>query len=159
MKYVGLYAKALAAAAVAGLGAYSTAIQDGSGLSASEVVGLIITVLVAAGAVWAVPNIPDGVRVYGKMFVGAIVAGLGTLGTGFTDGSLSQVEVISAVVAFIVALGLVGVTSNAASSDLVDPDTKKILPVTSETKYELYNERVVKANPTDPNPQVVLGDG
>lgn len=149
--YVGLYAKAIAGAAVAGLGSYSAAIQDGSGVSGSEWLALAVTVLVAAGAVWAVPNIPASVASYGKAFVGAAVAVLGTLGTSWTDGSLTQIEVISAIVAGIVALGLVSATSNAAESDPVV--NKKLVGVSTRSK-----RRLVEAPAVGPNPDIVVGE-
>jgi hypothetical protein len=48
------YAKAIVAAVIAGLGAVASSMDDG--LTAQEIVGSIITFLVAAGVVWGVPN-------------------------------------------------------------------------------------------------------
>lgn len=156
-KYAGLYAKALAGAAVAGLSAYSVAVQDGSGITASEALVIVGTVLVALGGIFLIPNVPEGVRVYGKAILGAVIALVGTLGTGLTDGGLSQVEVVGAIIAFIVALGLVGVTSNAASSDPVTPKGK-VVPIPSEVKYNLYREQKAASGViTEAESQVVVG--
>jgi hypothetical protein len=49
------YAKAIVAAATAGLGALATALADGK-LTAVEIVGVIAVAVVAGGAVFTVPN-------------------------------------------------------------------------------------------------------
>jgi len=51
------YAKAIVAALTAGLGAYGTAVADGS-VTAQEWVGVAVAVLAGLGLVWAVPNQP-----------------------------------------------------------------------------------------------------
>jgi hypothetical protein len=48
------YAKAIVAAVIAGLGALASSMDDG--LTAQEIIGSVITFLVAAGVVWGVPN-------------------------------------------------------------------------------------------------------
>jgi len=51
------YAKAVLAAAIAGLGALGTALTDGS-VSTAEWVAVASAVVVALGVVWGVPNKP-----------------------------------------------------------------------------------------------------
>lgn len=58
MNVIAPYAKAVTAALVAGLGALATALDD-SAVSAQEGVTVAIALLVALGAVWAVPNRPS----------------------------------------------------------------------------------------------------
>lgn len=48
------YAKAIVAALIAGLGSLASSMDDG--LTGQEIVGSIVTFLVAAGVVWGVPN-------------------------------------------------------------------------------------------------------
>lgn len=138
-KYIGLYAKALSAAAVAGFGAYATALQDGPGVTGAEGIGIVIAVLLSLGAVWAVPNVPSVVAGYGKALAGALIAGLTVVGTGWLDGSVSQVEIVNAIIAFIVGLGLVAGVSNAAESDPTDAKGS-LIPVTQGEKQAYVNE-------------------
>lgn len=51
------YAKAIVGGLVAGLGAYQTALMDGS-VTAAEWAGVAIAALTAAAAVWATANKP-----------------------------------------------------------------------------------------------------
>ena len=55
---MGAYAKALVAAAVAGLTALATGYDD-SNLAIKEIIMAVVAALTALGAVWAVPNTPD----------------------------------------------------------------------------------------------------
>ncbi len=54
-----IYIKAILAALVAGLSALATALDNGA-ISAQEAVTAAIATLVALGAVYAIPNAPDG---------------------------------------------------------------------------------------------------
>lgn len=137
IKYIGLYAKAFSAAALAGFGAYVSAVQDGPGVTGSELLGIIIAVLVSLGAVAAVPNLPAGVAKYLKAGTGAAVAFLSAVAVGWLDGSISAAEWYAAAFAGLSALGLVGIVSNAAESDPVDVDTKKLVGVTRAQKADL----------------------
>ncbi len=49
------YAKAIVAAVTAGGGALATALVDGK-LTAAEIIGVVVVAVVAAGAVFTVPN-------------------------------------------------------------------------------------------------------
>lgn len=115
----GMIAKALAATAVSGLGAYAAALPDG--VTPAEVVGVAVTTLVALGAVWAVPNTPKPVRRYGKAIVAALVGAGGPIGTGLADGVLTQTEIVTAVIALIVGAGLTGAVPNAGVSAGLGP--------------------------------------
>lgn len=55
MKKIAPYAKAVTAAVIAGLTALVTALDDGS-VTAQEGVIIVIALLTALGAVWAIPN-------------------------------------------------------------------------------------------------------
>jgi len=54
MNYIATIAKAIAAAATAFGAAYATALPDG--IVTSEWITIAIATIVAAGAVWAIPN-------------------------------------------------------------------------------------------------------
>lgn len=98
---VGLYAKAVTGAVVAGLTSALAALDDGT-VTPPEWAGIIATVLVAAGAVWAVPNLNAGVARYGKAITGGLVAGLGAAGVALTDGAITAAEWV------IIALAVLG---------------------------------------------------
>lgn len=53
---------------------------------------------------------------YAKAVIGALVAGLGILGEGLTDGSLSGQEWIAAAIAALIALGGVYVVPNRSTA-------------------------------------------
>lgn len=55
MNRIAPYAKALIGAVVAGLGALSVALEDGS-ISSQEWISIVAAFLVALGAIFAVPN-------------------------------------------------------------------------------------------------------
>jgi hypothetical protein len=134
MENIGLYAKAVAGSVAAGLTAAVTALTDGvvTGFEWTVIVGAF---LVAFGAVWLVPNVPESVRKYGKMIVGGLVAVVASVGAALVDGTgVSQAELLTIALALLAGLGLVGVTPNAASSDAVDPLTNKVVPVSAEVK-------------------------
>lgn len=131
---IGLYAKAIAGSAAAGLTAAVTALTDGQ-ITGFEWTIIVGAVLVGLAAVWAVPNVPEPVRKYGKMIVGGLVAVVASVGAALVDGSgVSQAELLTIALAALAGLGLVGVTPNAASSDAVDPLTNKVVPVSAEVK-------------------------
>lgn len=149
---IGIYVKALATLVVTGLTAYIAAAADGS-VTAVEWVTIAIAVVVATGVVWAIPSTPKWFQSYGKAFAGALVAGLSSLAVGLSDGdpdgavgSLSQAEIITAIVAFIVALGLVAAAPNAASSDPTGVDGR-IVPVSYATKQGLVGGQPPTATP------------
>jgi len=134
MENIGLYAKAFAGAVAAGLTAAVTALTDGSvtGFEWTIIVGAFLAGLVG---VWAIPNVPESVRKYGKMIVGGLVAVVASIGAALVDGTgVSQAELLTIALALLAGLGLVGVTPNAASSDAVDPLTNKVVPVSAEVK-------------------------
>jgi hypothetical protein len=54
---------------------------------------------------------------YAKAIIAALIAGLGILGEGLTDGSLSGQEWIAAAVAALVALGGVYLVPNRAAAE------------------------------------------
>jgi hypothetical protein len=115
---VGQYAKAIVGAVLAGGMAVITALEAGrvEGVEWATVAG---TLLLALGAVFAVPNMPDGVRRYGKAIVGGLVAAVGAAGTALVGGwPFSPDEWLAIVVALVSGLGLVAVTPNAALSDV-----------------------------------------
>jgi peptidoglycan/LPS O-acetylase OafA/YrhL len=129
MSNIGLYAKAIVAAASAAATTAITALQDGE-LSTADWLTIIGAFVVALGAVFATPNIPEGVRVYGKAIVAFVAAAVASLTTSFIDGTgLSLQETLGALVAGLAALGLTYGVSNAAESDPIDPETRKIIPV------------------------------
>ncbi|MGH3503874.1 MAG: hypothetical protein ACRDQA_23710 [Nocardioidaceae bacterium] len=117
---IGLYAKAGAGVVVAGLGATVTALDDGL-ITGPEWVGIVVTVLVALGAVWAVPNLPGRVRRYAKAITAGLIAGLGSIATSLTGGSVDAAASLTAVGALIVGAGLTGVAPNAPASVATTP--------------------------------------
>ncbi|MFW6598108.1 hypothetical protein ACQBAU_16380 [Propionibacteriaceae bacterium Y2011] len=133
---IGLYAKAIAGAVVAGLTAATTALADGT-ITLVEWMVIAGAFLAAAAAVWAVPTLPEGVARYGKIATSALIALAGSLGTGLADGALSSQEIITAVIALLVGSGLVASVPNAAGDDPADPVTRKLVPVSTATKAAL----------------------
>jgi hypothetical protein len=117
---LGLYGKAFSGAVVSALTAYSTAYSDGGGVTTSEWIGVAVATIGSFGLIWAVPNTPRAVAKYGKLLAAGFAALGSSLIVGLLDGSLSQPEVITAVIAFGLASGLTGTVSNAASSDPSD---------------------------------------
>lgn len=133
---IGLYTKAILAAFIGAGGAATTALQDGL-ITPVEWVAIVITLVVGAGAVFAVPNVPDSVRVYGKAIVAGLVAGLGSLGTAMTDGAVTSAEVIALVTALVVGSGLVSIAPNAESSDVIYDYDPADLPDDEEAHGDL----------------------
>jgi peptidoglycan/LPS O-acetylase OafA/YrhL len=141
--YIGLYAKAAAGGVTAAFAAYVSAVQDGPGVAGYEFLSIVLAFVVGCGAVWLVPNLPAGVSRYLKAGVGALVAVLSALITGWTDGSINASEWYAALFAGLAALGLVGVVPNAAESDPVDVSTKKLVGVTRAQKSALVTGSTV----------------
>jgi hypothetical protein len=105
-----IYARAIAAAAVAGLTAAITALNDGV-INGGEWIAIIITIVVALGAVYAVAG--GGVQRTMKVVTAAIVAGLGAVATAWTTHhgfDFTGNEWISIALAVLLALGVVGAT-------------------------------------------------
>ena len=116
MQSIGLYAKAVSAAVVAVLTAYITALSDGV---VTEVEWTVVATagVASTAAVWAIPNVPAVLRTYGKAGAAGLLAGLASLGVGYTDAVLTQPELLTAVVALITGSGLVAAVPNAFASD------------------------------------------
>lgn len=99
------FARAIVGAVVAGLASAIAALQNGYGIEPAEWVAIIISFLVAGGAVWAIPTKREGVGRYGKAITAALVTALGVLGTGLADdGYLNQTEWLMAITALLSAL-------------------------------------------------------
>lgn len=49
----------------------------------------------------------EAIAPYAKAFIGSLVAGLGALLTALDDGSLSAQEIVTVIIAFLVAFGAV----------------------------------------------------
>lgn len=114
---VGVYAKAAAGVVVAGLGAAITALEDGR-ISGAEWIAIVVAALVALGAVWAIPSLPDTVRRYGKEGAAGVIAGLGVIATALTGGGVTAADILTAIGALIVGSGLTGVTPNARTTEV-----------------------------------------
>lgn len=115
---IGAYAKAVSATVVAGLTAAITALEDGQ-ITAYEWTVVLAAAAVAAAAVWAVPNTPEGVRKYGKAATAGVIAVLGAVGAAVLDGTgISQDEWLAIIVALLGGLGLTYAVPNADHSDL-----------------------------------------
>lgn len=146
---LGLYGKAFSGAVVAGLGAYSTALGDGpAGLqhvTPAEWIAIVLSFLASFGVVWAIPQTPAVFAKYGKLIFAGIAAAGSSLITGLLDGSLSQTEIITAIIAFSLASGLTGAVSNAASSDPVRDG--KLVPVSTGAKEDLVAAPVHQEDP------------
>lgn len=54
-------------------------------------------------------------QTYAKAIVGALIAALGTVSAGLSDGSLTPVEIVAAITAFLVAFSAVWATPNKTS--------------------------------------------
>lgn len=134
----GLYTKAIASLVVTGLTAYITAASDGD-VTTVDWISIAIAVLAAAGVIWAIPNTPSWLATYGKSLAAALIAGLSSLIIGLTQGDngLTQPELLTAIIGFITALGVVAIAPNAASSDPVDPATGHVIPISQEEKLEI----------------------
>jgi hypothetical protein len=131
---IGLYGKAFSGAVVAALGAYSNALQDGSGITASEWIVIVLAFIASFGIVWSIPLTPAVLATYGKLVFSGLAAAGSSLVQGLIDGNLTQPEVITAVIAFCLASGLTGAVSNAAGSDPVDPTTNRQVAITTSAK-------------------------
>lgn len=117
---IGLYAKAIVGAAMAAATTAISALADGS-ITGGEWATILVSFLVAVGAIWYVPNTPESVRKYGKAITSALVAGAGSAVIAFTDGGgVSTTEWITILIALAAGAGIVIPTSNAVSSDPVD---------------------------------------
>lgn len=113
---VGIYAKAIAGATVAGLTAALTALDDGT-ITAYEWTVITGTTIAALAGVWAVPNTPTGITRYGKAFTAAAVAGLGAVGAGIVDGAMTQADWVTVAIAVAGGLGVTYTVPNSAHSD------------------------------------------
>lgn len=122
MSTIGLIAKAIVGAAVAAAGAVTTALQNGH-IELVEWVAIALAFFVALGAIWATPNLPDGVKRYGKAIVAALVAGLAAVGTALIDGNISPDEWVVIVIALLSGSGLVYVAPDAPASTNIPPSS------------------------------------
>lgn len=137
MSTIGLYIKAIGTLVVTGLTAYIAALADGD-VTSVEWITIVISVVIATAIVWAVPSTPAVFQKWGKAIASAVVAALSSIAVGLTDGNgLSQAEIITAIVAGLTSLGLIGFASNAASSDPYNPATKQVHPVSYDEKAAL----------------------
>src|SRR5439155_1051762 len=97
---IGLYTKAIGSLVVTGLTAYITAASDGH-VTSTDWITIVIAVLAALGVVWAIPSTPAWLNRFGKAIAAALIAGLTSVVIGLQDdGGLSQVEGITAIIAF-----------------------------------------------------------
>lgn len=130
---IGTYTKAIAAAVVAAGTAAVTALQDGV-VQPIEWATIAGAFLVALGAVWAIPNVPESVRIYGKAITSGLVSLVGGIGTAYLDSVITPDEWVTVGIAFITGLGLVAIAPNARESD--DPPQPGGDPV---DEFEDYN--------------------
>lgn len=119
---VGLIAKAIIAAAVSAASAAVTALQNGH-IDVQEWVVIALAAIVGLGAVWAVPNLPDGIKRYGKAITAALIAGLSAYATAATTGGWVPTanEWIVIVIALLSGAGLVAAAPNAPASTNIPP--------------------------------------
>lgn len=118
---VGTYAKAIAAAGVAGLTAAVTALDDGM-INAYEWTVIGASTLGALGAVWAVPNMPEGARKYGKAATSGAIAGLGAIGAAIVSGTgFGPADWVTVALAIVGGLGLTYAVPNSEWSDGLGP--------------------------------------
>ena len=112
---LGPYAKALNGTVVAGIAAAVTALEDGT-ITPAEWTAIAAATLVAALAIFYVPNTHTGLTAYGKAITAALVAALGVLGTGLADSNLTTTELLLTASALLNGL-VVSQTPNAEHSD------------------------------------------
>jgi hypothetical protein len=117
---IGLITKAIIAAAVAAAGSVTAALQNGH-IELLEWVAIAVSFLVALAAVWAVPNLPDGIKRYGKAITAALIAGLGAAGTALLNGVISPDEWVVIIVALLTGSGLVYIAPDAPASTNIPP--------------------------------------
>lgn len=117
MSKLGLYAKSVGAAVVAGLSSAIAALADGH-IDTSEWIVIATSVLVGLGAVWAMPEFPVSLAKYLKAMTSGLVSGLASFGTFAVNGHLpTQAEWITIAVAVVIGTGLVHVQKNAVQSE------------------------------------------
>lgn len=131
---LGPYAKAVSGTTAAGFTAAIAALADGN-ITGTEWAGIAVTVLVAAAAIYSVPNFPSRARSYAKSITAGLVGGLGSLGIALTDGGgISSAEWLTIAIVVLVGAGLVSQVPNAIVSDglvlEVHPDSP--IPATIE---------------------------
>lgn len=115
-KTLGLYAKAVGGAVIAGLSAVVAALADGH-IDPLEWATVAGAVLVGLGAVWVIPEFPVSVGKYLKAITSGLVSGLASFSAIAINGHLpTQQEWITIAVAVAIGSGLVHVTKNAAAS-------------------------------------------
>jgi hypothetical protein len=115
---IGLYAKALAGAAVAGLTAAITGLADGS-LSGYEWTVVAGAVLVALAGIFTADNVKW--FKYAKAVTAALIAAVGALGVALLDGGgVSSAELLGLLVALLGSGGLTAVVPNAVESDVTN---------------------------------------
>jgi hypothetical protein len=113
---LGPYAKAVSGTVAAGFTAAIAALADGN-VTGTEWAGIAVTVLVAAAAIYAVPNFPSRARSYAKAITSGLVGGLGSLAIALTDGGgVSSAEWLTIAIAVLVGAGLVSQVPNAPVS-------------------------------------------
>ncbi len=119
---VGLIAKAIIAAAVSAASAAVTALQNGH-IDIQEWIVIALAFVVGLGAVWAVPNLPDGIKRYGKAITAALIAGLSAYATAATTGGWVPTtdEWVVIVIALLSGAGLVYTAPNAPASTNIPP--------------------------------------
>jgi hypothetical protein len=105
------YTKALLGAVLVLLGTIANAMEDGTGLSTSEIVTAVVVTLGALGSIWAA-------HITIKWLVGGVVAFLGALATAMEDGTgVSAQEWVTMSVAAVTALVAVYATANTFASN------------------------------------------
>ena len=113
----GLYAKAIAGAALLALTTWITGLASG-GMTDQETVAVVSAFVVGGGGIFLIPMSPAWVNTYGKAVWTAIAAFLASLWAAVPDG-VSQVEWLTMAVAVIVSTGVVAVVPNARRSEVI----------------------------------------
>lgn len=117
---IGLYAKAVVAAAITALTTAQTALNDDGHITNIEWIAVAVSFVVALGAVRAIPNLPSGVARYGKAITAGIVAGLGSVAAALTDGGgITTQEWVAVVLAIVAAAVPTWIAPNARVSELL----------------------------------------
>lgn len=130
---LGLYAKAIGGAVIAGLSAAVAALTDGH-IDMLEWVTVASSVLAGLVAVWAVPEFPVSIAKYLKGITSGLISGLASFSAFAVNGHLpTQQEWITIAVAVAIGSGLVHVQKNAAES---------------QTLHTVVNNKSVAAAPT-----------
>jgi hypothetical protein len=104
------YTKAIIGAAIALIASFITAVEDGSGLTTSEITWGIIAGIAGLSLVWA-----NNLMV--KWLVGALIAGLGAFAEAIQDSGISTQEYLFIFGAALTALATVWAVPNTVASN------------------------------------------